>query len=64
MTKVYAVTFMKYTDCMEDTIHNNTEDKNIYIGREPFLIFEDDIKHYEKFGNGIRELRFVGYIDK
>ena len=68
MTKVYAVTFMNYTDWTKDTVSNGEEEigkvKYIHIGEDPFLILENDIEHYQKFGGGIRDMVFVGNIDK
>ena len=67
MKKVYAIDFIRYTDCLNDTVSNSDPDNTEYIevGRhEPFLVVEDDIDHYMKFGGGIRNMKFVGYIDK
>lgn len=67
MEKVYEVEFMKYTNCMNDTVSDgNTEigkTKYINVGKEPFLIKESDFDKYMKYGGGFRIVRFVGNIE-
>ena len=67
MEKVYEVEFMKYTNCMNDTVCDNNEElgkeKYIHVGREPFLIKESEFDKYKKFGNGFRIVRFVGNME-
>lgn len=64
--KVYAVTFMQYTNCLNDTVSTNNDDwtKSEYlnIGKETFLVKESDLDKYKKFGNGYKTLIFVGNI--
>ena len=31
---------------------------------QDILFFEDEIEHYQGFGEGIRDMKFVGYINK
>lgn len=64
--KVYEVEFMKYTNCMRDTISNDEKEignmKYINVGKEPFLIRESEFDKYMKYGGGFRIVRFVGNI--
>lgn len=66
MEKVYEVEFMKYTNCMRDTISNDEKEignmKYINVGKEPFLIRESEFDKYMKYGGGFRIVRFVGNI--
>lgn len=68
MEKVYEVKFMQYTNCMNDTVSDRTEDSDIreikylHIGKEPFLIKESELSKYAKFGGGFRNIKFVGNI--
>ena len=67
MEKVYEVEFMKYTNCMNDTVSDNNGElgkgRYLDIGREPFLVKESDLLKYEKFGGGFRNIRFVGNME-
>lgn len=58
--RVYAITFNQYTNCMRDTVWCEETDKYLDVGRDTFLIFEDDIEKYKKFGNGIKTLTYMG----
>lgn len=67
MEKVYEVEFMRYTNCMKDTVSDGGEIGNtkfINVGKEPFLIKESEFDHYKKFGGGFRIIRFVGNISQ
>lgn len=62
--KVYNVEFMSYTNCMHDTvskkpgdIHNN---EYLNVGREGFLVREDELEKYRQYGGGFRSVTFVG----
>ena len=66
MEKVYEVEFMRYTNCMNDTVSDGAEigkTKYINVGKEPFLIKESDFPKYQKYGGGFRIVRFVGNIE-
>ena len=64
--KVYSVEFMTYTNCMRDTVSDGNknigETEYLDLGKENFLIRESELDYYKNFGNGFRELTFVGYI--
>lgn len=64
MEKIYEVEFMQYTNCMRDTVCNNTENikdgKYIRVGKEPFLIKESEFDKYKEYGGGFRIVKFVG----
>ena len=61
--KIYSVKFIEYTNASNTTV---SDDVGRYITipnpNEPLLIREDEIPFYSKFGKGIRELQFVGYL--
>lgn len=65
--KVYEVEFMQYTNCMKDTVCDNTQElgKGQYldVDKEPFLIKESDFPKYQKYGGGFRIVKFVGNIE-
>lgn len=66
MEKVYEVEFMRYTNCMKDTVSDGAEigkTKYIEVGKESFLIKESDFPKYQKYGGGFRIVRFVGNIE-
>lgn len=66
LKKVYAVTFRTYTNAMRDTICDNVDylgGNYINVGKDIFLIFEDDIEKYRKFGNGFDTLTYIGNMD-
>ncbi len=66
MEKVYEVEFMRYTNCMKDTVSDGGEigsTKFIDVGKEPFLIKESDFPKYMKYGGGFRIVKFVGNIE-
>ena len=64
--KVYAVTFMRYTNAMRDTVRDDSADwtKSEYltVGSEAFLVKESELDIYRKFGEGYRTINFVGNI--
>lgn len=68
--KIYSVVFRRYTNCSRDTISDRTEDslsdlttsKYLDVGRDPFLIREDEIEKYRYWGCGIESLTFVGHM--
>ena len=67
--KVYAAEFRSYTNCLNDTVSDYEESKDIAktkyltVGMEPFLIKESDIPKYQCFGGGYRSLNFVGNME-
>lgn len=60
--KVYSVTFVQYTNCMRDTVWNEEDDEYLKVGRDPFLVREDELDYYKKFGDGFETIRLVGYM--
>lgn len=66
LEKVYAVTFMQYTNFMNDTVSDNNKDWSklnyLNVGQN-FLIKESDIEKYRVYGGGYRSLTFVGEIE-
>lgn len=66
LEKVYAVTFMQYTNCLQDTVSDSNKDWSklnyLNVGHN-FLIKESDIEKYRVYGNGYRSLTFVGEIE-
>ena len=71
MVKVYEVEFMSYTNCLNDTVSTyptKSEDEDIEyldVSGYPFLVKEDDLSYYSKFGGGYKSITFVGnmYIE-
>ena len=69
LEKVYAVEFMVYTNCLNDTVSDwdgkgspSLKDiKYLAVGHN-FLIKESEIEKYRKFGQGYRNLKFVGEL--
>ena len=70
LEKVYAVEFMQYTNCLNDTVCDwdgsySTSLKNHHyldVGKEVVLIKESDLEKYRKYGQGYRNCEFVGNI--
>ena len=67
MEKVYEVEFMQYTNCMRDTVCDDSKNlgdqKYINVGKEAFLIKESDFEKYRRYGNGFRVVKFVGNME-
>lgn len=67
MEKVYEVEFMQYTNCVRNTVCDDSENigdqKYIDVGKEPFLIKESDFEKYIKYGKGFRVVKFVGNME-
>lgn len=67
--KIYFVEFMTYTNCMKDTVSNwdgkgdpfGKDIKYLDVGHN-FLIKESEIEKYKKFGQGYRNIKFVGEL--
>lgn len=66
LEKVYAVTFMEYTNFLNDTVSDGNKDWSklnyLNVGHN-FLIKESDIEKYRVYGHGYRSLTFVGEIE-
>ena len=63
MKKVYSVDFIQYTNCLNTAVTDDNHENYITVDN-PFLIFEDEIEYYMKFGGGIKNMIFVGYMDQ
>lgn len=66
-TRIYAVTFLEYTNALRDCVSYNPTreiDKAEYIyteqGTGKILVSETNIDRIKKFG--IKDLTFVGYL--
>lgn len=62
LEKIYAVTFMSYTNCFNNTVWNEDEGKYLMVGKE-FLVKESDLPKYQKYGDGYREVMYVGSME-
>jgi len=61
LVKIYAVGFMQYTNCMNDVVCHNEKDMcYIDVGRQPFLVPEDQLGYFSNFGGGYKDVHFVG----
>lgn len=70
LEKVYKVTFMTYTNVMKDTVSdwdgkpsNISKVKCLSVGKEPFLVRESDLDKYRCFGDGYRDIQFIGNME-
>lgn len=71
LEKVYAVEFMSYTNCLRDTVSDwngisSFTGKEKYLtvkGPNEFLVKESDLEKYRKYGQGYKNIRFVGWMD-
>lgn len=63
LEKIYAVEFMNYTNYSHDTVCD--ESTGIYLGvtKNPFLVRESDLPKYQKYGEGYREIKYVGNME-
>lgn len=61
--KIYAVEFIQYTNCMNDTVWCEETDTCLDVGKGAFLIREDEIEKYRKYGHGIKSLTFIGELE-
>lgn len=64
MTKLYSVDFIKYTNCLYKTVCNDDEQNCKYIDapKGEFIAKEEDLPELQKFGGGIKEAVFAGYL--
>lgn len=60
--KVYRVEFMEYGNYSKDSVWDAERKNFIELKEGPFLIRESDLDMYKEYGNGFKELVFVGYI--
>ena len=65
--KVYEVTFNRYTDNTQTAVANNIDvvmetPMILCLEKKPFLITESQISDVMNFGDGIRELKFIGNL--
>lgn len=58
--KIYAVTFLEYTNSMQIAVKDKSG--NYLDVTNPFLVQESDITRIATFGNGIKELTYVGTL--
>lgn len=66
MIKLYKVEFMKYHNYSYDAVSTPDEkDHDTIALSEPkyLIIKESDIEYYKRFGNGIKSMEFVGYME-
>lgn len=71
LEKIYMVEFMEYSNYARDKVstyddsypYDISKIEYLKIGKEPFLIRESEIEKYRKFGNGYRNLKFIGCIE-
>ena len=61
--KIYAITFMQYIDDHSSVVRNDNTNEYIDVSNSPILIKEEDISYYNDFGNGIDNMRFVGFLN-
>jgi len=71
LERIYMVEFMKYSNYARDTVstyddsysYDTSKIEYLKVGKEPFLIRESEIEKYRKFGNGYRNLEFIGCME-
>lgn len=63
MNKIYEVTFMEYENENYKTYVTTEYNDGLDIG-VPCLVKECDIEYIRKYGNGIRELKYVGELQE
>ena len=68
--KIYSATFISYTNSSKDTVSDWDgegypkigETSYLSVGQDAVLIREEDLQKYQKYGQGYRDLHFVGYL--
>ena len=61
LVKLYKVEFLKYTNCLKDTVRHNEKDMCFLdVGRDGFIITEDEFDDYRHYGGGFKSTEFVG----
>jgi hypothetical protein len=64
--KLYKISFMEYTNAMRDTVGDENREighrKYINIGKEPFIVTEEQLEEIKSYGNGIKICDFVGNL--
>ena len=71
LEKVYAVDFMAYTNCLNDTVSDwdgvsSFTGKEKYLtvkGPKVFLVKESDLEKYSKYGQGYKNLTCIGWME-
>ena len=64
MLKVYSITFNQYTNSQNDTVWCKEDNTYINVGTGAFLIFEDEIDKYMRYGDGIKHMTLAGYMQE
>lgn len=62
MIKIYEVEFVQYTNASRNTVSKS--DGEYLALMTPFLITESEVEVMQEWGEGIRNLRFVGYLEE
>ena len=66
MIKLYRIEFMRYNNYCYDAVSTSEEKDHdtISLSEPKYLIIkESDIEYYKRFGNGIKSMQFVGYME-
>lgn len=71
LEKVYAVEFMAYTNCLNDTVSDwdgvssfTGNEKYLTVkGPKVFLVKESDLDKYRKYGQGYKNLTCIGWME-
>lgn len=66
LEKVYSVTFMEYTNVLQNTVSDKNPDRSkvryLDVSGYSFLVCESKLDTYRKYGNGYKDVKFVGYM--
>lgn len=63
MDRIYQIEFNQYINAMDKEVYCKESDE--YMNTPfPFLIREDEIGEMHKWGQGIKTLKFMGYLKK
>lgn len=67
LEKVYSIDFMEFTDllCSSVSTHSSKDglhEEYLDVRKSPVLILESDLAKFQKYGEGFRNVKFVGYI--
>lgn len=68
--KIYAVTFIRYTNALNDTVSDwdgecdplKADTKYLDVKQHPCLVKESDLAYFQKFGGGFECIKLVGYL--
>lgn len=61
--KIYAITFLKYTDYAKTAVSDNNGHYVHIPSTGYLLIFENEIPYYQQYGGGLKDIIFIGYLD-